>query len=195
MRNSKYRLNPVYFCMIAGFLAGIIVPNIFWREIYAQAGIVSGYMMECLADIEEECSILFEEVQKKRLGMSILLTVCGMSVFGVPVSCVVSGILGFELGSIMTVSILQFGVQGGILGLGLLFPQHMLYIPAFLSIGMLSYKKSMELWHGGSIFHRRLWKYLGIALVYLIVIFIGGCLETYCTPEIMKNLLKNLKIF
>ena len=59
-----------------------------------------------------------------------MLAACsGVTIFGMPLA--IMGMLagGVLIGMLLTVSVLQFGLNGGLVGAGLLFPQYLLYLP------------------------------------------------------------------
>ena len=195
IRVKRAQSNPIYWLFIVGFLLGVLVPNIMWKEVYTQADLVSAYLLECLGNIESEQSALSYEVIQKRTWSALLVSLCGISVFGVPVSVLIITCLGFEFGSILTSSILQFGMQGGLVGSVLIFPHGFLYTAGMFGVCTLSYRKSLEAWHTQSVFNRELYKYIGKSFLFLLLIGAGMALEIYCSPELLKIILKNLKIF
>ena len=193
-RMNRKQRNPIYLSFLICFLLGVVIPNLMWRDIYAQGSLISTYVVECLGDLEEK-QFLLNEVIQKRAGTALLASICGISIFGVPTSIFMIGILAFELGSILTSSILQFGVQGGLLGSALLFPHGFMYIAGMFGICTAAYTKSLETWNNQSIFSKQLYKYIGKIFLFLLFIAGGIALEVYISPEMIKIIIKNLEIF
>ena len=53
-------------------------------------------------------------------------------------------ILGMETGLILTLSVLEFGIYGGVAGAGLLIPQYVIYIPVYFYLAGLVYRQSYD---------------------------------------------------
>ena len=192
---KRNQINPIYWFFIAGFLLGVLIPNIMWKDVYMQGNVVSSYLLESLIVGGTEKKELLYEVMKKRLGMALVTGVCGISIFGLPTAVLVIMLLAFEFGSILTNSILQFGVQGSMIGSVLLFPHGFLYITGMLGISTLAFRKSQETWRTVSVFNKELWKYLGVFSLYMILIAIGIWLEAYHSPDFVNFIVKKLGIF
>lgn len=195
MRVKKVERTPMGWLFVIGFLIGVLIPNIMWKEVYLQASVVEGYLLECLGDLEYQKEQLLYEVIKKRAGMAILTGICGISIFGVPVSIIVMMIQAFEFGCILTSSILQFGVQGGLVGISLLLPQGIIYFIAMYGICTIAFFSSREVWRNQNIFNKHIYKYLVKWIVLLICMAVGIFLETYVGPEFTKFVIGKLKIF
>ena len=73
-----------------------------------------------------------KEILKYRGVFYLLNIICGFSVFGAPLAVITLLGSGLYAGMIMTVSILEFGFAGGVIGMGLLLPQYLFYIPVWL---------------------------------------------------------------
>ncbi len=54
--------------------------------------------------------------------------------------------LGMETGMILALSVLEFGIYGGVAGAGLLMPQYLVYIPAYFYLAGIVYRQSYGIW-------------------------------------------------
>ena len=96
---------------------------------------------------------------------------------------------------LMTMSILQFGFHGGLIGIGLMFPQFIIYVPCFFAVSKNVYEYSMRIWKNHSSFSGQVSTYIVKMLICAVVLCAGILSEVYCNPVIMKILIQNLKIF
>ena len=104
-------------------------------------------------------------------------------------------LLGLGMGMLMTMSILQFGFHGGLIGIGLMFPQFIIYVPCFFAVSKNVYEYSMRIWKNHSSFSGQVSTYIVKMLICAVVLCAGILSEVYCNPVIMKILIQNLKIF
>lgn len=104
-------------------------------------------------------------------------------------------LLGIGMGMLMTMSILQFGFHGGLIGIGLMFPQFIIYVPCFFAVSKNVYEYSMRIWKNHSSFSGQVSTYIVKMLICAVVLCAGILSEVYCNPVIMKILIQNLKIF
>lgn len=192
--NKKGTL-PVWILFLSGFLIGILVPNIMWKAEWHQRTAASIYLLGTFADKAKEGNSYLWEVLRMRGSFFVLSVLCGLSVFGVPLAVLGVLLLGAEMGMILTLSILQFGLAGGAVGVCLFLPQYLLYLPAFFFLMSLVYVQSRDIWRNRGLFPQKVHRYFlasfGAGMVYL-----GGILlEVYCNPWVTEILIKSLNIF
>lgn len=137
---------PVQILFMAGFLIGMILPDIAWKMEWHQKTISAMYLLRTFAAGSEAGVEYFLQVLGMRGSIYLLGAACGISVFGVPFAVAGSIYLGIKIGLLLTMSVLQFGFQGGLVGVGLLFPQYLLYIPCIFYLYRQSYEQSMKIW-------------------------------------------------
>lgn len=186
---------PAYVLFLAGFLAGVIIPNLMWKFEWNQKTAASVYLLSAFTDRTLEKNEYFFHVLKTRGSMFLISAFCGISVFGVPLAVTGTLYMGFQAGILMTMSILQFGLQGGLIGVGAMFPQYIVYFPCFFWLLSLVYRQSMEIWKNRGLL---LPEVSGYALRVLVCMFLclgGIVLETWCNPPVMEVLMKSLKLF
>ena len=178
--------------ILAGFLIGMLLPDILWRMEWHQKTISAMYLLRTFASGSEAGVEYFLQVLGMRGSVYLLGAACGISVFGVPLAVAGSIYLGIKIGLLLTMSVLQFGFQGGMVGVGLLFPQYLFYIPCIFYLYRQSYDQSMRIWKNRGMFPG------GIPL-YFLRIFLCGILylagmvtEAYCNPFILEWLVKKV---
>ena len=118
---------PGQFLFGMGFLIGVILPNFIYRTQWRQSTVSSMYLMGIFSG--DNSAEYFWKVLKMRGGIFLLAACSGVTIFGMPLA--IMGMLagGVLIGMLLTVSVLQFGLNGGLVGAGLLFPQYLLYLP------------------------------------------------------------------
>ncbi len=191
----KRRKLPAGGIFFGGFLVGILLPNILWKMEWRQKTAASLYLIGAFAEKTASGHEYLAEVLKIRGSLYLLAAFCGISVFGVPLA--VTGILltGFQTGILLAMSVLEFGLQGGLIGAGLLFPQYLIYLPCIFYLMNQVYRQSMEIWHSRGLFPEKISEYAVRLFLCGIVYFAGILLEAYCNPVVVEVLMKSLKIF
>lgn len=119
----------------------------------------------------------------------------GLTIFGVPIAVCSVVIAGINIAMTITMSILQFGFHGGLLGAGLLFPQCVVYLPCVFTGSKIIFESSVQIWKNKNHFPACIAGYAGKMMLCGILVIIGILLETYCNPVITDILVRNLKFF
>ena len=143
---------PALILFLFGFLAGNLIPNIIWKAKWQQKTWASVYFLSTFAGKNTGNIEYLKEILKYRGVFYLLNIICGFSVFGAPLAVIMLLGSGLYAGMIMTVSILEFGFAGGVIGMGLLLPQYLFYIPdrkstrlaLFYGTGMEDIIRNME---------------------------------------------------
>lgn len=103
----------------------------------------------------------------------LLLILCGFTVFGVPLSVVYMLILGLETGMVLAMSVLEFGLYGGLAGAALLLPQYLIYVPVYFWLARLVYRQSFGIWKNYGLFPAKNLPYLK-QVITAFGVYIGG---------------------
>ena len=120
---------------------------------------------------------------------------CGFTIFGVPLSVAYMLILGMETGLILTLSVLEFGIYGGVAGAGLLIPQYVIYIPVYFYLAGLVYRQSYDIWKNYGLVPQKSRLYIRQGMTAFLV-YTGGILaESFLNPWILEKVVKGLKFF
>lgn len=186
---------PAGWIFLAGFLAGVLLPNIMWKMELYQKTAASVYLIGVFSDSSVNSRDYLLQVLRMRGSLYLLAVFCGISVFGVPLAVAGLFITGVQTGMLLAMSVLQFGLQGGLIGAGLLFPQYLVYLPCLFYLMSQVYVQSLEIWHNKGIFPRGVSEYvLRISLCGAVYV-LGILLEVFCNPMVVEILLRSLKIF
>lgn len=133
--------------------------------------------------------------QGSTLSFSVFLFFCGFTIFGVPLSVAYMLILGMETGLILTLSVLEFGIYGGVAGAGLLIPQYVIYIPVYFYLAGLVYRQSYDIWKNYGLVPQKSRLYIRQGMTAFLV-YTGGILaESFLNPWILEKVVKGLKFF
>lgn len=199
MRESIRKYKKTYFPAVwiysGSFLLGILIPNIIWKTAWNQKAAASIYLLSIFAGKDLEDQKYFIQVLKMRASIFILAALCGITVFGVVIA--IAGLLGsgLLLGMVLTMSVLEFGIPGCAVGIGLVFPQYIFYIPCMLLLFTEIYRQSLETWKNQGRMSADITGYTGRILLCGLGYSLGILLEIYCNPKVMEFLMKNINIF
>ena len=101
---------------MTGFFAGNVLPNLIWKMEWKQKTLASFYLIRSFAGKDISGGAYFLEVLRRRGGFFLLLFLCGFTIFGVPLTVAYMLFLGMETGMILALSVLEFGIYGGVAG-------------------------------------------------------------------------------
>ena len=195
IRKYKKTYFPAVWIYSGSFLLGILIPNIIWNTAWNQKAAASIYLLSIFAGKDLEDQKYFIQVLKMRASIFILAALCGITVFGVVIA--IAGLLGsgLLLGMVLTMSVLEFGLPGCAVGIGLVFPQYIFYIPCMLLLFTEIYRQSLETWKNQGRMSADITGYTGRILLCGLGYSLGILLEIYCNPKVMEFLMKNISIF
>lgn len=195
IKNAEKKKFPVRTLFLCGFLVGNLIPNIMWKLEWRQKTLASMYLLTVFADKSVSDTAYFMDLLKQRGGYYLLITICGFSVFGVPLSVAGAIIFGVEIGALLSMSVLEFGLPGGFIGVGLLFPQYAVYLPITLLLFEWVYEQSREIWKNRGLFPRKVRKYMTRTAIGAVGYFTGIMMEWWCNPRVVEKILNLLNIF
>lgn len=196
-RRRKLRTEENLFLILffAGFAAGILFLNLWWSR--AGAGLEAEGIRELVSLLEGDWDrkALFLRLLKQRGSLWLLAALSGVTVFGAPLAAASAAVLGGYLGLVITLGLLDLGPKGGLLALGVLFPQYLLYVPGVLWLGMLAWRSSLQGWRSREVpldlYRSQLWK-TGVCLLLCLA---GMALEVWVNPDAVRFLANRLHIF
>ena len=186
---------PAEILFLTGFLVGNIIPNLIWKMEWKQKTLASFYLIRNFAGKDISGGAYLLEVLRHRGVLFLFLFFCGFTIFGVPLSVAYMLILGMETGLILTLSVLEFGIYGGVAGAGLLIPQYVIYIPVYFYLAGLVYRQSYDIWKNYGLVPQKSRLYIRQGMTAFLV-YTGGILaESFLNPWILEKVLKGLKFF
>ncbi len=188
-------LLPAVLLLAIGFLLGIVIPNVMWKLEWRQKTLASVYILGTFAGKSMKGTEYLWYVLRMRGSVFLVAAFCGISVFGVPLAVLGMLLQGLEIGLILTMSILQFGLAGGAVGAGLFLPQYLLYIPSVCVLMSVVYMQSLDIWKNRGLFPKKVYRYVLGILPAGALYLVGILLEVYCNPWVFQLFTKNLYLF
>ncbi|MDO5361063.1 MAG: stage II sporulation protein M [Eubacteriales bacterium] len=186
---------PGLVLFLGGFLLGNLIPNILWKMEWQQKTIASVYLLEIFVDRGISGREYLLELLRMRGSYYILCTICGCSVFGVPVAVAGTILFGAELGSLFAMSVLSFGLSGGLVWIGLLLPQYLIYVPVTLCFMSWIFELSFGIWKNRGIFPEKAGRFAGKVILGALIYMGGIFLECYVNPWVTEKILGFADLF
>ncbi len=186
---------PALILFLLGFLAGNLIPNIIWKIKWKQRTWASVYFLSIFAGKNSGSMEYLSEILKYRGCFYLLNVVCGFSIFGAPLAVITLLGAGLYTGIIMTASILEFGFAGGVIGMGLLLPQYLFYIPVWLYSMEQEWMMSLEIWKNRGLISGKISTYLKKMCIAAVGYMVGILIECYVNPWIVGIILEYIKNF
>ena len=163
-----------------GFLLGIVYVNFIARKYMAEPGIFSEYFLNQFQsvsiDVKEYIWYLL------RLRAVPILALAGLSFTKAGKAAAVLFLIwtGISAGTLISAAVLNMGIKGSILCLVGLFPQFLLYIPAYVVLLWYCYTVPQTHWN------------LQKTIFVSLAMSVGIILEMYVNPIIVKAFLSVL---
>lgn len=186
---------PALILFLLGFLAGNLIPNLIWKMKWRQKTWTSIYFLSTFAGKNISGTEYLTEILKYRGCYYLLNVICGFSVFGAPLAVLTLLLSGLYIGMIMAASILEFGFVGGVIGMGLLIPQYMFYIPVWLYAMEQEWEMSVEIWRNRGILSQKTGTYMGRMCIAAGGYLLGILAECFVNPWVINKILEYIKIF
>ena len=187
--------NQMEFLFVAGFVLGVALPNLLWKTELEESGLPGLYLLTRVSQgIPAEPEYFFY-ILKTRGAVYLLTMLCGLSVFGLPVSVVSCVWMGFLMGAVLTVSLLEFGVRGMFLAVVLFLPQYLVYVPVSLALYRRSFQSSLSYWKNQRLSQQDR-RGSGLFCAWAAVFLLGGmALEGYLNPVLIQVVIKKMQFF
>lgn len=192
---KRKRKFPALILFLLGFLVGNLIPNIIWKTKWQQKTWASIYFLSTFTGKSISGAEYLKEIVEYRGCLYLLNVICGFSVFGAPLAVVTLLGSGLYTGSIMAASILEFGFAGGVIGMGLLLPQYLFYIPVWLYSMEQEWIMSSEIWKNKGLISGKTGMYLRRMSVAAVGYLFGMLVECFVNPWIINKILEYIKIF
>lgn len=189
------RIRPMLIVFLIGLFAGILWPNLHSQSAEKISGLSELLLLQKYLQTPINGQDYFLYLLGHR-GIGYLLgAVFGISIFGVPMSLIWMGMMGFTVGALLASSLISAGVWGFLLGAGLLLPQYLIYIPISMHFFAGCYEMSYGCWRN----QRYTWidyrRYVVSMAAMLFTIVIGFLLESYVNPVILQFIMDKIKFF
>ncbi|RDU25236.1 stage II sporulation protein M [Anaerosacchariphilus polymeriproducens] len=178
-----------------GFLLGIIITNIFGKNYVEEMGILSDYFIQRYKYASISSDELFFYVLKRRAIVIAGIWAMGFSALGVFSVWLFIGWFGFSIGTLLTASIIRFGVGGILFSLGAIIPHYLIYVPVLSVLIGKVYCTCLKIYYPTKVMEYQNKKkiyleYFATFLLISVVCIIGVLLESYVNPMIFKKVLR-----
>ena len=185
---------PAELLFMTGVFAGNVLPNLIWKMEWKQKPwLFLSDPQLCRKRYFRRSLFPGSAATKRRFFL--LLFLCGFTIFGVPLTVAYMLFLGMETGMILALSVLEFGIYGGVAGAGLLMPQYLVYIPAYFYLAGIVYRQSYGIWKNYGLVPQKTGAYFRQGIT-VFLLYTGGILaESFLNPWIVEKVIKGLKFF
>ncbi len=180
------------FCF--GFVFGMLLVNLMKNVLLDEMGLLDEQALFRLKYMSLNNSTFFFYVFRKRILLVLGLIILTTTYLGKAACTAATAWGGITLGVFLTTLTLRYGLKGQVLAVVWLFPQFLLYAPAFLLLVGWGEQLYRTIYRGvgeeaGS---NRLASVNHGVLVLVVALVVGGCLmEAYLNPGILTGYLRN----
>lgn len=187
--NDMKKSTCVFFFV---FLSGVICANILGIASGRELGAISEYFMNRYLYADVQSRELFLYLFYERVPDFLLLFILSIGIYGTLVVQVYTCYLGFSVGFLSVISIMNYGVKGILLLAGFFLPQWFLYIfvLAIWYYELRAYKKKgMEHGRGEKRKNRKM-RYLVSFVAANLILLAGIFLESYVNPFFLQKIIQ-----
>lgn len=176
------------------FLCGVICANISGVASGRDLGAMNEYFMNRYMYADIQGRELFLYLFYERAPEFLLLLILSIGIYGMLVVDAYICYLGFSVGFISVIAIINYGIKGALLILGFFFPQWLFYVPVLViwHSQLRSYKKLGKDYLPDNKKKSRYMKYL-LSFVVACLFFLGGILlESYVNPYLLQKIIRTM---
>lgn len=185
---------PLTYLFLAGIFLGMILVNFGKKVLLADTGMLNEEALYHMKYMTVDGNALFWYVMGIRLKTLVGLVVLATTYLGlVAVGCAAVN-YGVLAGMFLVSALMRYGVKGILLVITAIFPQYLIYGPAFffLLIWCEQICRLIYFEKGARLGSRQFVLVKLLQLLGIIAVIITGCaLESYVNPMILIKLLKN----
>lgn len=180
-REQKKKKLTAFF--MTGFVLGVLYMILLGNAENSNM-LMSSYFFSKYQYMEFAPMQLFGYILKSRLSLLIFLWLMGLTVVGSMTVLLFGLWAGFSFGLILTMAVIKLGIAGILLCVISMFPQYLIYFPAFLYGLLRIYEMSQQKkWNSA---------YLVSFGLTAVLIVAGVLLESYVNPALLKLLLSRV---
>ncbi len=196
----QFRIKNGYqmaYLFLIGFFMGILIVNLGHDAWVRNGGLLGTEMMSRLKNSRPEGESLVGYIVRHRLSAVCVLSLVSTTIVGMPVLGAYICYTGLAAGCLLSVAVVRYGIRGLLFMVGVLFPQALLLVPAYIglflwaaSVNQILYAPRTQL-EGYERFGRRFYIKKGVQMIGITAVVIIGCLlESYVNPNIVHFVLK-----
>ena len=184
--------STIWFFLV--FLAGVICANVLGVVLGRELGAMNEYFINRYLYTEIHGQELFLYLFYKRAPEFLILLILSVGIYGtLVVDCYLS-YLGFSVGFLSVIAIMNAGISGSVLTVGFFFPQWLFYVPVLLlwRYELMRYKGLDGEYAASGRKKRRQMKLAASFLLAIALLFTGLFLESYVNPHLLKKIIQML---
>ena len=180
-RAAKKKKLLLFF--LTGFVLGVLYIILLGRSESSNM-LMSSYFFSKYQYMEYSPVDLLGYILKSRFSVLLFLWLMGLTVIGTMTVLLFSLWAGFSLGMILTMAVVKLGMAGILLRVVSMVPQYLVYFPAF-TFGLLRvYEMGQN--------KKPTTAYVLAFLVTAGLVLVGGMLESYVNPVLLKSLIRKI---
>ena len=172
------------FLFFLVFLGGVICANLIGIASGKELGAMNEYFINRYMYADIQGRELFPYLFYERVPKFFLLVFFSIGIYGTLAADIYICYLGFSVGFLSVIAIMNYGMKGILLMLGFFLPQWLFYIPAVL------------LWYYELKYYKargKDWKHMKIAVSFLLAgmfLLLGVFLESYVNPGFLQKIIR-----
>lgn len=197
---GQFRIKNGYqmaYLFLIGFFMGILIVNLGHDTWIRNGGLLGAEMVNRLKNSRPDGESLVGYILRHRLSAVCVLGLVSTTIVGMPALCAYICYTGLAAGCLLSVAVVRYGIRGILLIAGVLFPQAILLVPAYIglflwaaNVNQILYAPRTQL-EGYERFGRRFYIKKSVQMAGITAVVIIGCLlESYVNPDIVHFILK-----
>ncbi|MDR0949150.1 MAG: stage II sporulation protein M [Lachnospiraceae bacterium] len=186
---------PFLFLFLIGLVLGILVMNIGKSLFLEKTGLFDEASLYQMKYMTVDGNTLFVYVLWERLKLIAFLILLASTYLGIFIISASALWVGITTGMFLSALVIRYGMKGILFALVGIFPQYLLYIPAFIALFLWSEQLYRSLHATATVTtsesgRKVLFQKLLMLLMIIGAVVIGCLLESYVNPYLMSRLLK-----
>lgn len=187
--------NKQLILFIIGICGGIVLANLVKSELLSGAELLEENALLQVRYAVIPSSSLFLRLLGRRLGEAILLVLLSTTFLGLAAVWFYAFRYGLSLGLLLTTLLAKHGIKGLFLLIVGLFPQALVYVPAWVFLLALAERTCRRLYYlngnEGLSGLKRIGIHLSAQAGLLLFMLVAGCwLEAYANPYLLRLVVK-----
>lgn len=196
----QFRIRNGYhmtYLFMIGFFMGILLVNLGHETWISNGSLLGTDMMSRLKSSRPAGESMVGYILRHRLSVVCVLGLVSTTMIGMPVLGAYICYTGLAAGCLLSVAVVRYGIRGLLFMAGVLLPQAVLLIPAYIGLFLWAADVNRTLYapktqmEGYERFSHRFYLRKGVQIAGITAVVIIGCLlESYVNPGILHFVLK-----
>ena len=182
------------FLFFLVFLSGVICANVLGVVLGRELGAMNEYFMNRYMYANIQGRELFPFLFYKRVPEFVLLLFLSIGIYGTFVIDGYIAYLGFSLGFLSVIAIMNYGIRGVLLMVGFFLPQWLFYVPMLIlwRIRLRQYKGLEKEYSFGERKRKGSMEWTVILAEAAVLVFLGLFMESYVNPFFLQKIIRML---